>query len=173
MRTHRRIIGTFGAGMFLLLFANCGGGKTEKEAYSLVPNPPFVIGDAYYQEWVAGIPEGGSGTNIYITLADLTEEVKIEKIYFQNKVCEAQLSSLEKNQFIGYFRNDMRKDIIMDIDPAKEAQNTPREPYPFDLKDNEAILGYISGNEMKYTKVPNIRKEDLLAYPSTKPIDDN
>lgn len=173
MKTHKYSAGTFSIMMILILFANCGGGKTENGAHTLVQNPPFEIMDAYYQDWVAGIPEGGSGTNVYITLGDFSEEVVIEEIYFRKKVSEAQLSPQIRNQYIGYFRNEPREDIIMDIDPVKEAQNTMRKPFPFVLKDDEAVIGYQKGNEMRYTKVTNLRMEELLAYPATKPMDDN
>jgi len=159
--------------MIIMLFAQCGGGKSDNGKSKFVQNPPFKILDAYYQDWVAGIPEGGSGTNIYITLGNFTEEVVVEKIYFRKMISDAQLSPTTSSLYIGYFRNDQRKDIIMDIDPLKEAQNTPRESFPFDLKDNEAVIGYLHGGEMKYMKVANLRMEELLAYPSTKPMDDN
>jgi hypothetical protein len=173
MKTHKYSAGTFGIMMILILFANCGGGKTEKEAHALVQEPPFKIMDAYYQDWVAGIPEGGSGTNIYISLGNFTEEVVIKEIYFRKMVSDAQISPQVRNQYIGYFKNEQRKDIIMDIDPVKEAQNSPRKPFPFVLKDDEAVISYLIGNEMKYTRVTNLRMEELLAYPSTKPKDDN
>ncbi len=173
MKTQKYSAGTFSVMMILILLSNCGGGKTEKETYPLVQNPPFKIIDAYYQDWVAGIPEGGSGTNVYITLGDFTEEVVVEEIFFRKKVSNAELSPQTTNQYIGYFRKDQRDDITMDIDPVKEAQNTPRKSFPFVLKDNEAVIGYRKGNEMKYTKVTSLRMEELLAYPATKPKDDN
>ncbi|MBT8262808.1 MAG: hypothetical protein KJO05_08300 [Bacteroidia bacterium] len=173
MKTHKNLAGTISLAMIIILFAQCGGGKTENGKPQLDQNPPFKILDAYYQDWVAGIPEGGSGTNIYISLGDISEDVVIDKIYFRKMISDAKLSPQTKNQYIGYFRKDQRQDIIMDIDPVKEAQNIPREPFPFELKDDEAVIAYRHENEMKYTRVSDLRMEELLAYPSTKPKDDN
>ena len=173
MRVQKHFLGSIGLTFFIILFANCGGSKTGDGTYTLEANPPFKIIDAYYQDWVAGIREGGSGTNVHISLGYFSEEVVVEKIYFRKKINEAHLSPQTRNQYVGYFKNDVQKDVIMDIDPVKEAHNTPQEPFPFDLKEDEAVIGYLHGTEMKYTKISDMRREKMLAYPSSRPVDDN
>lgn len=158
----------------LLLFARCGGGKAnEQEKIVLYPNPPFRVADVYSQKWVAGIPDGGSGTNVYFTLVDFSRDVVIDKVYFRGQITKAQISPQTRNQFIGYFRKDNKQDVIMDIDPKKEAANTPQTPFPFELGDDEAVLSFLDGNYTRYTKITNIREEDMLAYPSVKPNNEN
>lgn len=151
------------------MFANCGGSKSGNGDYKLEKNPPFSVKDAYYQDWVAGIKEGGSGTNVYITLDDFTDDVVIEKIYFRDKVVKAQISPQNRKQYAGYFRNEQGKDIVMDIDPVKEAQNTPPETNPFKLEHNEAVIAYLHMDKVKYTRITDMRREEMIAYPSTRP----
>jgi hypothetical protein len=74
---------------------------------------------------------------------------------------------------VGYFRKDNGRDVIMDIDPVKEAANTPQTPFPFKLNDDEAVLSFLDGNFVRYTKISNIREEEMLAYPSVKPNNEN
>jgi len=158
----------------LFLFASCGGGKTnDQEKYELDPNPPFKVADIYSQKWVAGIPDGGSGTNLHFTLVEFARDVVIDKVYFRGQVTKAQVSPQTRNQFVGYFRKDNGRDVIMDIDPVKEAANTPQTPFPFKLNDDEAVLSFLDGNFVRYTKISNIREEEMLAYPSVKPNNEN
>ena len=158
----------------ILLFAQCGSSKAdEQEKYPLDPNPPFTVKDVYSQKWVAGVQGGGSGTNVHFTLVDFSRDVVIDKVYFRGQVTKVQQSPQTGNQFVGYFKNETGRDVIMDIDPAKEAANTPKTPFPFELQDNEAVLSFLDGNFVRYSKVVNIREEEMLAYPSTKPKDEN
>ncbi|MCW5519980.1 hypothetical protein J1N09_09035 [Aureitalea sp. L0-47] len=158
----------------LLLFASCGGGKTnDQEQIVLYPDPPFKVADVYSQKWVAGVPDGGSGTNVHFTLVEFSRDVTIDKVYFREQVTKAQISPQTRNQFAGYFRNNNRRDVIMDIDPVKEAKNTPKTPFPFKLNDNEAVLSFLDGNFVRYTKITDIREEEMLALPSVKPNNEN
>ena len=158
----------------IVLFTQCGRGKPNaQDKYVLDPNPPFQFADVYFQKWVAGIPGGGSGTNVHFTLTDFSRDVVIDMVYFQGQATKAQISPQTRNQFVGYFKNDEGRDIIMDADPVKESANTPRPPFPFELNDNEAVLSFLDGNFVKYTKIENIREEEMLAYPGTKPQDEN
>lgn len=158
--------------LFMLLYA-CAGGKSNNSNYIIEQHPPFTFGDVFYQDWVAGIKEGGSGTNLHVSFASFTEDVVILDIFFRNKIVKAQRSPQYRNSYVGYFKNEMQPDVIMDIDPAKEAQNTPPIVFPFDLNHDEAVLSYLHGDQIKYVKITEIRREEMLAYPSTKPKGEN
>ena len=64
--------------LVLLSFSNCGGAQNNKGKMTLEQNPPFKIAEAYYQNWVAGIKEGGSGTNVHITFSEIDPYVVIQ-----------------------------------------------------------------------------------------------
>ncbi len=156
-----------------LLLVSCGGGKSSEGNYKLVKHPPFKVSDAFYQNWVAGVKEGGSGINLHVTFESFTEDVVIEEFYFRYKVVQVQPSPQYRQQYVGYFKNSDKPDVIMDIDPLKEAGNTPPAEFPFQLKPDEAVIGYLQDDTMRYTKVVNLRKEEMLAYPSTAPKGEN
>ncbi len=145
--------------------ASCAGGKDT--GYSFDQEPPFTLGAVFYQDWVAGVREGGSGTNVHINIESYMEDVVIMDVYFRNKKEKAQNSSRHFDQYVGYFKNKARPDIIMDIDPIKESQNTPPEPFPFQLEDDEAVLSFRHKDEVKYVKISNMERKPMLAYPST------
>ncbi len=162
-------------GIFFLVsgFSNCGGSKTNKSTFSLDQNPPFTIKEAYSQDWVAGIKGGGSGTILFITLNSINEGVNFENIFFRQKITKAQKDSNNTLLYIGYFNNELNKDIIMDINPIKEAENIPTKPFPFQLKLNEAVISYIYKEEEYYFIVSDITEKKLIAYPQSNPKNEN
>ena len=51
--------------------------------------------------------------------------------------------------------------LVMDVDPKKEINNEiPETNFPFDLKENEAVLSYLEKGVTKFYKVKNIKKTD-------------
>ncbi|MEM7085966.1 MAG: hypothetical protein AAF489_07280 [Bacteroidota bacterium] len=150
----------------LITFCSCAGGKDT--AYSFEQEFPFTLGTVYYQDWVAGVREGGSGTNVHITIDNFTADVVILNIFFSNKKEKAQNSPQHIDQYVGYFKKKGRPDIVMDGDPMKEAQNSPPEAFPFQLKHDEAVLSYLHNNEIKYIKISNMERKPMIAYPGAK-----
>ena len=117
MKKLKLVSGTLGIFFITLLFLSCNSSKNSNTTYSISQNPPFTLVEVYSQKWMAGVKEGGSGTNIYITIKDMEPGTSINEIYFRNKSVQANNPS--ENQFIGYYKN---KDVIMDSDPNQEAK---------------------------------------------------
>lgn len=157
-----------GVSIIMLSFSNCGNSKTQVETYTFEQYPPFTIGEVYSQEWVAGVRGGGSGTNLHITFNKLIEDILIKDIYFQKQIVKSQRSTKYKYQYIGYFKSEMNRDIIMDINPINEAQNTPLKYFPFKLEDNEAVISYLYKEEIHYFMIVKIKRKPMLNYPTTK-----
>ena len=82
------------------IITSCATFKTEKDSFVLTQNTPFTIKNSYYQNWVAGVKEGGSGLNIYITIDDISEGVILKEFYFQGNIFEVKSS--KKPVFVGY-----------------------------------------------------------------------
>jgi hypothetical protein len=156
---------------FLILItignSGCEGSKPKNSQYRLVDDPPFRIIESYSQNWIAGIVPGGSGTNLFITLAEVEEGVVIQELYFRGKIESPKRSISINDQYIGYFKNGGKKDIIMDADPAKESKNVPPEKIPFQLDEQEAIIGFFKDGEKLYYKLTGIHVKPPIAYPST------
>ena len=155
--------------LLLLNFSNCGGAQNNNGKMTLEQNPPFKISEAYYQNWVAGIKEGGSGTNIHIVFNEMEPDVVIQNIYFRNQILEAKGNINEPKQFVGYLKNETPRDVIMDADPLKEAQNTTQKEFPFQLQENESVIEYWFGGEKNYYKIENLSQREMIPYPHANP----
>ncbi len=157
--------------LFLLIMvsignSNCEGSKSKTSQYQLIEAPPFKIMESYSQDWVAGVQEGGSGTNLFITLGEITETIVVQEFYFRGKMVKTQISPSIKDQYIGYFKNEIKTDIIMDSDPVKESKNTPPQKIPFQLKEQEAVIGFLLNGVKHYWKLTGIEIKPPIAYPS-------
>lgn len=168
MKKLQRAISTLGFFYLTLFLFGCCGSKTEESTYSITQNPPFSIEDAYSQELVAGVKGGGSGTNIYLKIENLEPGTLINEVYFRSKTIKAKNTT--KNLFVGYFKNDKNRDVIMDSNPTKEAENIPPKPFPFKLAENEAVLSYIFKGRDYYYKLLDITEKETLAYPQSNII---
>ena len=169
MKNIKTIVFLLTVPFLLLSFSNCGGAKADDSKMSFEKNPPFQISEAYYQNWVAGIKEGGSGTNIHIAFSEKDADLVIQNIYFRNQILEAKGNINEPNQFVGYLKNENQRDIVMDSDPMKEAQNTLSEKIPFELEDNEAVVEYWFGGKKNYYKISNLTEKEMIPYPQVNP----
>ena len=108
---------------------------------------------------------GGAGVNLHWVVEEAMEEVKFVEVYFRKKVVKAKRSSRSADTYLAHFISNKNRDIIMDRDPVKESRNTPEEPFPFQLEDNEAVLSYISNGETYFIVLTDIEEKPLLAYP--------
>ncbi len=169
MKNLKTILALLTLPLLLLSFSNCGGAQDKTEKFILVQNPPFKIVEAYFQNWVAGVQEGGSGTNIYLVFSDKDKDVVIQNIYFRNQILEAKGNVNEPNQFVGYLRNDAQREVIMDSDPMKEAQNNPSKSFPFQLENNQAVVEYLFGGKKNYYKISNLSQKEMIPYPQSNP----
>ncbi|HET8803282.1 MAG TPA: hypothetical protein VFM72_01790 [Aequorivita sp.] len=169
MKNIKNIIALLIVPMLLFGFSNCGGTKTDSSKISFEQTPPFKISEAYYQNWVAGVKEGGSGTNVHITFSEMEADVVIQNIYFRNQKLEAKGNVYEPNKFVGYLKNEAQRDVIMDSDPIKETQNTLPTPFPFQLEENEAVIEYWFGGKKNYYKVSNLSQKEMIPYPQANP----
>ena len=169
MKNIKILVFLFTVPLLLLSFSNCGGAQESNSKMAFEQNPPFKITEAYYQNWVAGVKEGGSGTNVHVIFSEINPDAVIQNIYFRNQILEAKENVNEPNQFVGYLKNDAQRDVIMDADPMKEAKNNPPDPFPFQLQDNEAAVEYWFGGKKNYYKISNLEQKEMIPYPQANP----
>jgi hypothetical protein len=162
------IIRLFALSFILLSLSNCGSNTQANKRVEFDKKAPFVISEIYAQDWVAGVQGGGSGTNLHITFDRMQEGLVIESIYFRKKK-ETPKQSGKAMSYTCYFKEDLIRDLIMDGDPVKEAQNTPPVPFPFDLKNNEAVVNYLVHGKEGFFKIIGIVQKPMIAYPATNP----
>ncbi len=155
----------FGMTFLLVSFSNCGSSKDTK-AIHFESNPPFTISEIFAQDWVAGVKEGGSGTNVHVTIDNLNENLKIENIYFSNKILLVRQAGNNSKVFVGSYKTVPGRDVIMDSNPTKEAKNTPIPVFPFELGSNEAVIKYSVDGTAKFFKVSDVVIKPRIAYPA-------
>ncbi len=140
-----------------------------RSAQKLQSKVPLEIGIVYYQTWIAGVKGGGSGVNLYIPIISNTNRVELDSVYFHGKV--SKLEAYSDSLFIGRFKTNInqKKDMILSSDPLEEYGNqVPKleKEIPFKLNENQCVISYKEGSKIKYFKIENIKKKELLAYPS-------
>jgi hypothetical protein len=159
----------------MLIVTGCGTSQQQDLAGKppvLQENPPFTVADAYYQEWVAGIKEGGKGVNVHLKFETVEAEVEVTAIYFRRRSTEAIITSLKPLTCVGYFTEHTENDVIMSDDPKEEASNSMREPFPFQLASNEAVVRYRKQGIEQFYKIENLERKEMLAYPQGNPNND-
>lgn len=142
------------------LFYQCGSTKFEE-------NPPFKITSAIYNNWTGGQP-GNKGMTVNITYTSIYK-IKFDSIYYSNKIVILESSiTKEKKMISANFVSPVKPDMILDKNTSKETQNVVPllKKFPFELKQNEAIISYIVKGKTKYFKVKSVKKGKSVFYPS-------
>lgn len=126
--------------------------------------PPFNIIDATYNNWVGG-QKGVSGIRLVFNF-EAQETVTFQKVYFANK--EGSLESANKDGkkvLTGHISTSTTSDITIDFDTKKEVKNKlPESTFPFELKENEAVISYLQNGVTKFYKVKNVTKTKTSFY---------
>jgi hypothetical protein len=142
-------------------FLQCGSN-------TFVKNPTFKVEKAFYNNWVGGQP-GIRGIKVEMHLKDASE-INFDALYFQGKVTKVEVSMKDGlAQVVGHFSTSkiQKRDIILDLDVTKELENkVPKlDKFPFELKENEAVLSCKKGVKTLYFKIENISKVVLMPFP--------
>ncbi|WP_445954889.1 hypothetical protein [Yeosuana sp.] len=148
----------------MVSFSQCASTKKLQE------KAPLEIGEVYYQNWVAGVKGGGSGVNLYIPVISNLNHIELDSVYFQGK--RAKLEAIHPSMVVGRFKSNInqREDIIMSNEPYAEFGNKPpklEKEIPFELKDNQCVIRYIDGENIKYFKIDDIIKKKIPAFLKT------
>jgi hypothetical protein len=147
--------------IIIMSFSQCSSAQFDKKA-------PVTITDAFYKNWVGGIP-GVKGVLITIKAKVPETDIIFDSIYFNNKMVKLK-SQLQNDELIltGNFTVSSKTDhIIMHADPKEEFGNKPpniSNKIPFELQDNEAVISYFIKSKKRYYKLSNIKKENTSYY---------
>lgn len=127
--------------------------------------PPFKIISATYSNWAGGV-KGVSGTNINITYK-ASQQIAFDSIFYKKRKTKVSFKNHnDVTSLLGQFQNkriNKLHDMILDADPKKEFGNKPnpnaKKNFPFDLKNNEAIVSYKHKGVTKYYKITNLTQQ--------------
>lgn len=138
------------ASVITILFASCAGNNGLQE------NPPANIEDAYYEN-------GPEGITLYIPVNSIpSNKIKLQEVYFRNKIANLVRSPDKPSLYIAIFRNS-KSDIIMSSDPKEEYWNkVPQKgrEMDFDIKEDEAVLIYTQYSKVKYYKLTSVKERE-------------
>ncbi|MEO9570982.1 MAG: hypothetical protein ABJH82_10150 [Polaribacter sp.] len=139
-------------------FSQCGSTNFET-------NPPFQIDSAEYHSWVGGVP-GVSGINVQIKLKNKSA-IAFNSLYFRKKSTKVEIK--DASLLIAHYNTSKRNkpDLILHSDSKKELKNKIPDPdkFPFELKENEAVLSYQLGGKTRYIKIKDIKKQNRNSFP--------
>jgi hypothetical protein len=127
------------------------------------------IQKAYYQNWVAGVQGGGSGTNFTIEFTEkLSKDFVLTQLYFRNN--KGKITKSTDNVFFANLTRNINRRIQNEItDDANISQKEEIIKTPFPISENEAILEYTYKNKKRYYKISKIEEKEMLMYPSARP----
>jgi hypothetical protein len=138
-------------------------------------NPPFMFQQASYQYWLAGVQEAGRGIHIELIFSEIEQGVNIENIYFRGQKLNLIQDKNDHKTFRASYTFPQKEDVILDSDSVKEMDN-PRpsldSEFPFQLKPDEAVIAYAKSGKTVHYKL-TLTKREAVAYPSSKPVDNN
>ena len=156
----------FGILIFALSFTQCANIKLEA-------TPPFTIKSVSYSHITGGLP-GNSSLNLMIKFS-ANKNIDFKNVYFQNRIVTAVIEEKQGEKYIAAryktSTGENNVDLVLNADPKKEYGNTAQNEnkFPFDLKENEAIVSYKTGNKTQYYKIKGIIKSKRVFMPSSKP----
>ncbi len=152
----------------IFLAQNCNQKIPKMESQEKLP---ALIEYVFFQKWVGGLQEAGSGINFEIKFkSSFPKNYKLSKVYFEKKV--ADFGESKDNFYMAYFFSKPNSEnMILDNDSEKEYGNKIPEDLnvKFDLKPNEAILEFTNGQKIEHYKLTKIKEKEFLAYPSAPP----
>ena len=154
-----------------LSFSQCTSTKNSMEASKTIELTKESTSEVYYQNWVAGVRGGGSGTNLFVSKT-LVENKELLTAYFKGKSADFDPIHEHSNVFIARFTGEanQRHDLNMEVQAINEYGNKAplkKDSIPFNLAINDAVVSYLENNVLKYIKFKNVPQKEMLAFPST------
>jgi hypothetical protein len=142
--------------LFVFVFIGCAN------SYKLEKKSILSFNESYYSPWSSGVKGGGAGVHVFILVDEninLSEKnTKIEGVYFKGKY--AKLKHQELNKYQAFIKEDSNSDALeFENNIEKKAVETKNEKIPFVLKDNEAVISYVTKEKNKYVKIILTKKE--------------
>lgn len=167
-----KLVALLSIGFSSLLLTQCKStAVSDTQETMVLSQPAFASSSAYYNTYVAGMVQGGSGIEFYLDIEVLEADVVLENVYFRQSVGKLMRAS---DNYVARFRTDLgnNQDLVMSDNVEDEAVNTPpvqKDVFPFSLSPSEAGISYRDNGVLKYAKIVNVVEKEAKAYPSQKP----
>ncbi|MCD8402260.1 hypothetical protein [Tenacibaculum finnmarkense] len=146
----------FGFLIFAIIFIQCANIKQTA-------TPPFKIKKALYTDDFNHLSTNKSPCLNIIFTSD--KPIDFQKVYFQNTIINTLIEYKNgKKIIIARYKNriiPVVNELILNADSEKEYGNSlPKitEKFPFNLKDNQAVVTYKIGDKILTYKIENMIK---------------
>jgi len=149
--------------IFVLILVNfqC---NSSKIIYDKTPN--FKILSTYAEDFVGGRP-GNSGTVVIMTIENQSQ-IQPDSLYYEKRIAKIEVRKTEEGEiWIGRFQKITRKEPNLNEDSNENLilEIPEAENYPFDLKNNQAVVKYFDKNKPCYFLINEIIIKPTLFYP--------
>ena len=146
-----------GIGLSTLQIANSQEVST-KNMITFEEPTELSVKPVYFQEWYAGIKVGGTGINVFVPIANESQDIVIDSIYFRN--LKGKLTKKDGK----YFATLENASKLYTFKKTEKPVD-----YPFVLEDNECAISYIENGETKYFKVAQLNEVAGTYYENGPP----
>lgn len=143
----------------ILLCVSC----SNKNKYRLEKRTVLNLKETYFQEWTAGAVGAGSGYSVFIIVDELAnmEATVLKGIYFKNQYADFQNKEAHiYTASVSGATNLDNQDVMVTNEQPKNDIANEKSDYPFDLKEDEAVIAYTDKKlKVRYYKVVLTKKE--------------
>lgn len=118
----------------------------------------FKVKPVLFQEWYAGIKVGGTGINMFVPVANKSENIKIDSVFFRN--LKGKLVQ-KKDKYVAILKSDSPYYSFTVAEKSKD--------YPFTLSDAECAISFVENGETKYLKITDVNEVSGTYYENGPP----
>ncbi|PQJ68888.1 hypothetical protein [Polaribacter butkevichii] len=138
-----------------LFYLQCASSHLEKQ-------PPFsILSSTYYSALSNTTKDTFSEIHIKYTSKN---NINFDSLYFRKNKIKLKIKDIKGNKYAyaTFKKNNLLKDFTLDANPIKELENPIpiSEQFPFNLKENEAVISYQHKGKTNYYKIKNVEKTD-------------
>lgn len=151
---------------FTTSLTQCSSSKTNNNHgfVEFETKTSVVLGDVFFQKWIAGVQGGGSGYHLYMIVKENKKQVVFDSAYFRG--LKAKLTPA-KIGYIASFKSalNQKSDIKMSGDSLDEYGNI----FAHQLESNECVISYYEKDKIKFLKLDSIIEKQAEYYPIRPP----
>lgn len=120
---------------------------------------PFSLGEPYAQKWQVEEEPFEKGYEVVIPIISLeTEKAEIKNLYHHGMRTPLSIElTSEGNVMVAEYQNAF-----------PSVATNEEEEFPFELKDTQAVISYVSNDKVRYYQINGIRQNLVKNYPSTE-----
>lgn len=124
-------------------------------------NVPFETRQSTYQESLGGREESGTRAELKIVVAEQSDDMSFEKVYFRGRALDCKLISEEgTSALVSSYKSTKEIEAAM----VKEGKKMKEA---FDLQPDEAIIAFKKADgKLKYIKVEGVKEKAPILYKS-------